>query len=134
MIITLQSKNKGHYMTISRFQQDATIIIGHVQNRFPRWEGDIIDLSDADKDAFCYHFLQHMESWWDDVLPTSMSQEPKVIHAIYAQREKDSRLANLIKGDIYLVLESTLRDLIQEIYDEINHVQPEPFAGYERGQ
>ena len=71
-------------------------------------------------------------------MPTSsMSQEP-IIHAIYAQREKDSRLANLIKGDIYLVLESTLRDLIQELYVAINYVDllssAEYFAGYERGQ
>ncbi len=121
-------------MSLLNFKEDAERIMSHIQKKMPKWEGDIIDLSDDDKDAFCYHFLQHMESWWDDVLPTSsMSQEP-IIHAIYAQREKDSRLANLIKGDIYLVLEPTLRDLVQEIYDEINHVQPEPFAGYERGQ
>lgn len=128
----------GVLMSLLNFKEDAERIMSHIQKKMPRWEGDIIDLSDADKDAFCYHFLQHMESWWDDVLPTgSMSQEP-IIHAIYAQREKDSRLANLIKGDIYLVLESTLRDLIQELYDDINYVDllssAEYFAGYERGQ
>lgn len=121
-------------MSISRFQQDATIIIAHVQNSFPKWEGDIIDLSDADKDAFCYHFLQHMETWWDDVVPvSSMNQEP-IIHAIYAQREKDSRLATLIKGDIYLTLESTLRDIVQELFDVMENIQAEPFAGYGRGE
>jgi len=134
VIVTPQSKNKGYHMTISRFQQDATIIIGHVQNRFPRWEGDIIDLPDADKDAFCYHFLQHMPTWWDDVLPVSSTDQKGIIDAIYAQREKDSLLAAFLKNDIYLTLELTLRDFIQDLFDEIENVQAEPFAGYGRGE
>jgi len=27
-----------------------------------------------------------------------------------------------------------LRDMVQESYDRVHNIQPEPFAGYERGQ
>ena len=121
-------------MSLLGFKQEATVIIGYVVKIYPRWDGDLIDLGDDDKDAFCYHFLQNMESWWDDVLPAVCENQEAALHAIYAQSEREQRLATLLKNDIYLYVESTLRELIQELYDELNEVEPEPFAGYERGE
>tara|TARA_R110000744_G_scaffold48569_1_gene106021 strand:+ start:108 stop:473 length:366 start_codon:yes stop_codon:yes gene_type:complete len=121
-------------MSILGFEQEATIIIGHVVNKCPKWDGDLIDLDDNDKDAFCYHFLQNMESWWDDVLPAVCENQEAALHAIYAQSEKDNRLAILLKNSIYLYIESIVRELIQNLYDTLNEVECEPFAGYERGE
>jgi hypothetical protein len=74
-----------------------------------------------------------MKSWWDDCLPAmSERQQTALLDELY--RGENSKLSNMMKDEIYLTLEPTLRDLVQEIYNELNHVQPEPFAGYERGQ
>ena len=46
----------------------------------------------------------------------------------------DERLSGVLRYDIYLAIEPTLRDIVQEVYDEVHNTPVEPFAGYERGQ
>ena len=36
--------------------------------------------------------------------------------------------------DIYLSLESHLRDIVEEVYNDVYNVETEEFAGYEVGQ
>ena len=74
-----------------------------------------------------------MPSWLDDVLPPCISHQKDFLDCLYNDIESDM-CSQVLKSAIYLHLEQTLRVLVQEVFDEINNVQPEPFAGYERGE
>ena len=112
--------------------QNLDLQVANIQPRYKNWQGDLIDLNDYDKDTLCYAFLLQMTSWWDDVLPPTVVNQQVFLDVLY--HTDSNTVSHMLKDAIYLTLESTLRDLVQEIYDELNHVQPEPFAGYERGQ
>lgn len=120
-------------MSKELIKQNLELQISNMQPRYKNWDGDLIDLNGCDKDNLCYAFLLQMKSWWDDCLPAmSERQQTALLDELY--RGENSKLSNMMKDEIYLTLEPTLRDVVQEVYDELNHVQPEPFAGYERGQ
>lgn len=96
------------------------------------WGGDIIDLSDYKKDCLCFAFLKNMPSWWDDIVPPVIVNQQEFIEKLYVG--SDCIVTNLIRNDVYLYLEDRLREMVQEAWDVINNVQPEPFEGYSRGQ
>jgi len=97
------------------------------------WDGDILELDCDWKDHFCYIFLDVMESWWDDVLPYPLIDRRGFLELLY-NGSNEERLSGVLRDDIYLAVEPTLRDIVQEVYDEVHNTPVEPFAGYERGQ
>ena len=119
-------------MSKELIKQNLELQISNMQPRYKNWDGDLIDLNDYDKDTICYTFLRQMESWWDDMLPPVVINQAQFLDALY--HDTRDTVSTMLKNAIYLSLELALRGLVQEIYDELNHVQPEPFAGYERGQ
>ena len=119
-------------MSRELIKQNLELQINNIQLRYKNWDGDLIDLNDYDKDTICYTFLRQMESWWDDMLPPVVINQAQFLDALY--HGQPDTVSTMLRGAIYLSLELCLRDLVQEIYDELNEVEPEPFAGYERGQ
>jgi hypothetical protein len=120
-------------MPIQLAHKRIKFLVYNIQNSYRDWDGDLIDLEDYDKDAVCYTFLLNMESWWDDMLPPVVINQKEFLDSLYQNIEPDQTSVTL-RNAIYLNLESTLREWVQEAYDELNNVQPEPFAGYGRGQ
>jgi len=120
-------------MTIETVKQNLELLVANIQPFYTNWDGDLIDLTDYDKDSACYKFLLQMPSWLDDVLPPCISHQKDFLDCLYNDIESDM-CSQVLKSAIYLHLEQTLRVLVQEVFDEINNVQPEPFAGYERGE
>jgi len=120
-------------MTILIVKQNLELLINNIQSSYKNWDGDLIDLTDYDKDSACYSFLLQMDSWLDDVLPPCIIDQKSFLDKLYHDLESDA-CSILLKNAIYLHLEPTLSDLVQEAYDCVNNIQPEPFAGYERGE
>ena len=120
-------------MSILKFQDRLDDMVSSYANVNDGWDGDVIDCNDYVKDRLCFQFLLHAESWWDDILPPIIINQTKFIAKLY-DKSDESMLSNMIRGDIYLYLEDRLRDMVQESYDRVHNIQPEPFAGYERGQ
>tara|TARA_B110000285_G_scaffold82627_1_gene95085 strand:+ start:223 stop:591 length:369 start_codon:yes stop_codon:yes gene_type:complete len=100
---------------------------------YRHFDGNIIEFSDEHKDEICHAFLKCFPSWWDDVLPPCLVKPEVFLHYLYEETE-DEDLSCIIRGDIYLSLELHLSDLVDEVYNEVFNIKPEPFAGYERGQ
>ena len=99
-----------------------------------KWGGDVIDLCDGKKDVLCYEWLRVHQSWLDDYLPVAITgtvHQNQYLNALYAQG--NDRASLMLKDAIYLSLETTLRDRVEEYYLE-EHTEAEPFAGYEAGQ
>ena len=120
-------------MTIQTVRQNLELLVANIQPSYRSWDGDLIDLMDYDKDSACYKFLLQMDSWLDDVLPPCISNQKDFLDLLYNDIESDE-CSNLLKNSIYLHLEPTLRDLVQEAYYSVNNVQQEAFAGYARGE
>jgi hypothetical protein len=116
---------------LARQQMQAQVY--WMQSSYEAWGGDLIDLADDYKDAVCYTFLLNMEGWWDDMLPPVVINQKEFLDSLYQSIEPDATSVAL-KNAIYLNLESTLREWVQEAYDELNSVNPEPFPGYGRGE
>lgn len=95
--------------------------------------GDIIDLTDDHKDELCYQWFKAMPSWRDDYLPVSCSDQEQFLDHLYLH-SKIETLSIKMRDDIYMSLESTLRDIIDGVYGEYYRVPEEEFAGYARGQ
>jgi hypothetical protein len=108
-------------------------IANSIQSMDVKWDGDIIDLDCDWKDHFCYAFLNAMESWWDDILPHPILDRRQFLNLLYNDSDNEI-VAGVLRDDIYLTLEPTLRELVQEVYDEVNNTPVEQFAGYNRGQ
>lgn len=108
-------------------------IVRGITPEYRSWEGDIIELTDKHKDTFCYYFLVNMPSWWDDYLPPVIVNQAKFLEELY-WNSMQTQISCILRDDIYLSLENTLRELVQESYDRVYNVESEPFAGYERGQ
>jgi len=120
-------------MSIAKFEDCLDdMVVAYAHDTF-QWSGDIIDCSDYAKDRFCYQFLLHAKSWWNDILPPIIIDEAEFIAKLYDESD-NSVLSNIIKGDIYLYLESRLREMVQESFDRVHNIKPEPFAGYARGE
>ena len=107
-------------------------MLPEIYHNYRKWEGDLIDLKDYDKDEITYAWLQTMPSWLDDVVPAMIPDSAKFIEDIYHDRV--SNTASKYRDAIYLYLECDLRELIQEIHDNEYNIQPEPFAGYLGGE
>ena len=99
-----------------------------------KWGGDVIDLCDGKKDVLCYEWLRVHSSWLDDYLPVAITgtvHQIEYLDALYAQG--NDRASLMLKDAIYLSLETTIRDRVEEYY-LAEHAEAEPFAGYEAGQ
>ena len=112
-------------MTMQTVRQNLELLVANIQPSYRNW--------DYDKDSACYKFLLQMDSWLDDVLPPCISNQKDFLDLLYNDIESDA-CSNLLKNAIYLHLEPTLRDLVQEAYYSVNNVQQEAFAGYARGE
>ena len=99
-----------------------------------KWEGDIIDLIDSEKDVLCYEWLRAYPSWMDDYLPcciTGTVSQLEFLDMLYTEGTDSVSLR--LKDAIYLSLETSLRDMVQEYFCE-EHMEAEPFAGYGAGE
>ena len=119
-------------MSIQSVQQNLELMVSNIQSSYKNWDGDLVDLTDYDKDSACYTFLGQMDSWLDDLLPPCIINQKEFMDKLYHELESDE-CSILLKNAIYLHLETTLRDLVQEAYYSVNNIQQEAFAGYARG-
>ena len=101
-------------------------------NDYRHFDGNIMAMSDEHKDEICYNFLLNFKSWWDDVLPACVRHRASFVRSLYQTEDEDISL--ILRGDIYLSLESHLADFVDEAFWENFNIKPEPFAGYERGE
>lgn len=120
-------------MTIRAAEENLELLVSNIQSSYEDWDGDLIDLSDYHKDAACYSFLLEMDSWLDDLLPPCIIDQKSFLDKLYHDLESDA-CSILLKNAIYLHLEPTLSDLVQEAYDCVNNIPPVSFAGYARGE
>lgn len=113
-------------------KQEIKDLIDDLYNKRPNWEGDIIDLPDAEKDMLVLWWLLAYPSWQDDYISPAIETAKRVGYLRLLYKSKDSASV-MLKDEMYLSLETTLRECVLEYYVE-NHMKPEAFAGYERGQ
>ena len=100
---------------------------------YRHFNGDLMGYQEDVKDWICFAFLRHFPSWCDDVLPPCLLDPRDFLEYLYQETE-DEELSLILRGDIYLALESTLCPIVKEVFDSVYNVQPEEFAGYEVGQ
>ena len=115
-------------------KDEIKFLIEDFHNKYQDWDGDIIDLSEDDKDLFCYEWLKAYPSWLDDCLPACIiGQETQLeyLDMLYTQGTDD--VSQLQKCFIYLEAEEALREKVLEHFCE-EHMKAEPFAGYGRGE
>lgn len=109
-------------------------LIDEIYNYEENWEGDIIDLSEEDKDILCYMWLRAYPSWLDDTIPACIHGTESQIEFLDMLYSKGADAVSLrLKDAIYLYLESGLRERVQDHFCEA-HMEAEPFAGYGRGE
>jgi len=120
-------------MSLINFEAVLDQMVDELHPEYRNWDGDVMELNDTHKDSICYHFLLNMKTWWDDILPPVLINPEDFLHELYTNSASQS-ISAVIRDDIYLSLELTLRDLVQDSYDRVNQTKPEPFAGYDRGQ
>jgi hypothetical protein len=109
-------------------------LIEDFHNKYQDWDGDIIDLTEDDKDLLCYEWLKAYPSWLDDCLPACIiGQETQLYYLDMLYTKGTDDVSQLQKCFIYLEAEEALREKVQEHFCEA-HMKAEPFAGYERGQ
>jgi hypothetical protein len=96
------------------------------------WEGDVIDLSDDQKDALVLEWLLAYPSWQDDYISPAICVSKRVGYLRLLYRSNDPA-SLMLKDEMYLSLETTLRESVLEYYGE-TYTKPEAFAGYEAGQ
>lgn len=120
-------------MCLQQFEHDATKIIFNLKGKYRTWDGDIASLPTDEADSFCYHFLQHHKGHWDDEIGISLVNQEQMLHTIFSQRDKNTRLSRLIKSAIMESLGENLRYIVQNLHDE-HYGSSEPFAGYRVGE
>ena len=120
--------------------ESITEFKGWLANALPRYapdycsfNNDFMSYKEKHKDYICFSFLVHFPSWWDDFLPPCLIRPNEFLAELYAGAECGN-LYSILRGDIYLALESTLCPIVEEVFNEVYNVQPEEFAGYEVGQ
>lgn len=100
--------------------------------RNQNWTGDIIDLSDRNKDGLCHAWLTAYPTWQDDYLPlAAINQVEGYVNLLYSYGDDPASTA--LKNSIYLELEPAIREPVQEYFSQ-TYGDVEAFAGYERGQ
>lgn len=115
-------------------KNEIKFLIEDFYNKYDNWDGDIIDLEDEDKDVLCYEWLKAYPSWLDDCMPACISSTASQLQYLELLYTKGTdTVSETLKGIIYLDLECSMRERVQEHFCEA-HMKPEPFAGYERGQ
>ncbi len=115
-------------------KQEIKFLIEEFYNKYQDWDGDIIDLTDADKDLLCYEWLRAYTSWMDDYLPVAITgtvSQIEFLDLLYSKGTDEA--SQLLKGAIYLALETSLREIVADQFCE-EHMVAEPFAGYGRGE
>lgn len=100
---------------------------------YRHFDGNVIVMSDEHKDELSYNFLLNFTSWWDDCLPPCVKYQASFLRSLYEETE-DEEISCIIRGDIYLSLELHLNDVVDQVYNEVFNIKPEPFAGYARGE
>lgn len=109
-------------------------LIDDFVNKYQGWEGDIIDLSEEDKDVLCYEWLKAYPSWLDDCMPACIiGTESQLEYLDILYTDGSDGASELLKCLIYLDAEEALRDKVLEHFCEA-HMEAEPFAGYRRGE
>jgi hypothetical protein len=115
-------------------KNEIVFLIDDFVNKYQDWDGDIIDLTDEDKDVLCYEWLTAYPSWLDDTIPACIHGTQSQIEFLDMLYSKGADAVSLrLKDAIYLYLESGLRERVQDHFCEA-HMKAEPFAGYGRGE
>jgi len=115
-------------------KNEIVFLIDDFVNKYQDWDGDIIDLTEDDKDLLCYEWLKAYPSWLDDCLPACIvgrHTQLEYLKILYTNGTDDA--SQLLKCFIYLDAEEALREKVQDHFCEA-HMKAEPFAGYEAGQ
>lgn len=115
-------------------KQEIKDLIDDFYRYTPNWDGDIIDLTDVQKDVLCYEWLRVYTSWLDDHIPCCIigtDSQIEFLDMLYMHGT--DKVSMRLKDAIYLSLECTLRERVQDHFCE-EHMEAEPFAGYGRGQ
>jgi len=100
-------------------KQEIKWLIEEFVNSDAKWCGDIIDLCDAKKDVLCYEWLRAKPTWMDDCLPAAITgtvNQLAYLDTLYLQGSDKASL--MLKDAIYLELETSLRDRIQDHYND----------------
>jgi len=119
--------------SMSAFKDWLSDTLPEYAPHYRHFNGDLMCYSDEHKDWICFAFLEHFPSWWDDVLPPCLLDPRYFLEYLYQETENE-QLSLILRGDIYLALESTLCPIVEKVFNEVYNVQPEEFAGYEVGQ
>ena len=119
--------------SMSAFKDWLSDTLPEYAPHYRHFNGDLMCYSDEHKDWICFAFLEHFPSWWDDVLPPCLTRPKQFLHYLYDEAV-DEDISFVLRGDIYLLLESHLRDIVEEVYNDVYNVETEEFAGYEVGQ
>jgi hypothetical protein len=118
---------------LNYFIKSIKDVLPQMQDDNPKFSGDLLELDDESKDTLCHAWLKCMPSWQDDFLPPACTDQAKFLDHLYLHSKVETLSINM-RDDIYMGLENKLRELVWEVYCEINLLKPEEFAGYERGQ
>lgn len=122
---------------LSMFEDYVSTMIGFYDIETPKWEGNVQDLSDKHKDALCHEWLRLFPSWHDDIygevfeeeIPQGMGNDDNFIDVMYSSDE-----FNKEKDMVYFYMERKLCEIVEEVYNDVYNIRPEPFPGYEAGQ
>ena len=117
----------------SKFKDWLSNAMPEYSRGYREFDGNVMELSDFDKDFVCKSFLDCFPSWIDDLVPPCAVDQQEYLNKVY-EEGSNCTLKDLIRGYIYLELESKLDELMREVWAEYRNAKPEPFPGYEVGQ
>ena len=63
----------GGFFKDNNMKADLKDFVGWITSIDDRWDGDLIELSDSQKDAACYTWLRMHPTWLDDIFPHTCS-------------------------------------------------------------
>ena len=119
--------------SLSAFKDWLSDTLPEYAPQYRHFTGELIDYTDAHKDDICYNFLMNFPTWWDDVLPPATAGRFGFLDELY-NRSFGQNLSEIIRNDIYLLLEGHLSEIVEEVYNDVFNVEADEFAGYEVGQ
>jgi len=120
-------------MSMQSFEETLDAVLPTMMSEYKRWEGDLLDLVDGDKDTICYFFLKNMPSWWDDYLPPNLLDQHNFLDELYTN-SRNEQISCTLRDSIYLTLELFLREQVLNSYARVMDIESEAFAGYDRWQ
>jgi len=120
-------------MSIQSFEETIDAALPHMMLGYKRWQGDLIDLTDEDKDTMCYFFLKNMPTWWDDYLPPNLLDQHNFLDELYTN-SRSEQISCTLRESIYLTLETFLREKVQDSYARVLEIPTEEPQGWRRGQ